>query len=45
MLTLDRDDAVGRLEEAQARMLEATPGHDYAGRRATEISPLSLPLA
>ncbi|MEE8532857.1 MAG: amidohydrolase family protein [Alphaproteobacteria bacterium] len=45
VLTLDRDDAVGRLEEAQARMLEATPGHDYAGRRAADISPLSLPLA
>jgi len=45
VLTLDREDAVGRLEEAQARMLAATPRHDFAGRIAEAISPLSLPLA
>jgi len=44
LLTLDRADAAGRLTEAQARMISATPQHDYAGRTADEISPLSLPL-
>ena len=44
LLTLDRADAAGRLTEAQARMISATPQHDYAGRTADEISPRSLPL-
>jgi 5-methylthioadenosine/S-adenosylhomocysteine deaminase len=44
VLTLDREDAAGRLAEAQARMFSATPQHDYAGRSADEISPLSLPI-
>ena len=44
VLTLDRADAAGRLAEAQARMLAATPEHDYKGRGAEEISPLSLPV-
>jgi 5-methylthioadenosine/S-adenosylhomocysteine deaminase len=44
VLTLDREDAAGRLVEAQARMFSATPQHDYAGRSADEISPLSLPI-
>jgi cytosine/adenosine deaminase-related metal-dependent hydrolase len=44
VLTLDREDAAGRLAEAQARMFSATPQHDYLGRSADEISPLSLPI-
>ncbi|MFP6744448.1 MAG: amidohydrolase family protein [Alphaproteobacteria bacterium] len=44
VLTLDREDAAGRVAEAQARMFSATPQHDYLGRRADEISPLSLPV-
>jgi len=45
VLTLDREDALGRLQEAQQRMIRDVPNHDYAGRRAEEIVPLSLPLA
>jgi cytosine/adenosine deaminase-related metal-dependent hydrolase len=45
VLTLDRAAAVQRLAEAQQRMLADVPRHDYAGRRAEEIAPLSLPLA
>jgi cytosine/adenosine deaminase-related metal-dependent hydrolase len=44
VLTLDREDAAGRLAEAQARMCRDVPQHDYAGRSAEEIAPLSLPL-
>ena len=44
VLTLDRRDAAGRLAEAQARMISAVPQHDYAGRSADDITPLSLPL-
>lgn len=44
VLTLNRADAAGRLQEAQRRMLDAAPTHDYAGRSAQEIAPLSLPL-
>lgn len=43
-LGLDVAAAADTLAEAQARMLEATPRHDYAGRAAGAISPLSLPL-
>lgn len=42
VLTLDRADAAARLQEAQRRMLEAVPAHDYAGRSAERIMPLSL---
>ncbi len=42
VLTLDRADAAGRLQEAQRRMLEAVPTRDYAGRSAERITPLSL---
>ena len=45
VLTLDREDALGRLQEAQQRMIRDVPNHDYARRRAEEIVPLSLPLA
>ena len=44
VITLDRADAAGRLAEAQARMLSATPQHDWQGRAAEEVSPLSLPV-
>jgi hypothetical protein len=43
VLTLNRADAAGRLEEAQRRMLDSVPAHDFAGRSAEEIAPLSLP--
>ncbi len=42
VLTLDPADAAGRLAEAQRRMCEKVPSHDYAGRTAAEIAPLSL---
>jgi 5-methylthioadenosine/S-adenosylhomocysteine deaminase len=45
VLTLDQDAAAERLDEAQQRMLAAAARRDYRGRRASEISPLSLPLA
>ncbi len=44
VLGLDQDDAIGRLEEAQLRMLASAPKNDYLGREAEEIAPLSLPL-
>ena len=44
VLTLDRTNALERLEEAQRRMLGKVPQHDYAGRSADQITPLSLRL-
>ena len=44
VLTLDREAALGRLHEAQRRMLEAAPACDYGGRTADQIAPLSLPM-
>ena len=44
VLSLDRADALGRLDEAQKRMMAAVPEHDYAGRSAEEIAPMSLPV-
>ena len=41
---LDPAAAMERLAEAQARMLEDLVKHDYAGREADQIAPLSLPL-
>jgi 5-methylthioadenosine/S-adenosylhomocysteine deaminase len=41
---LDPAAATERLAEAQARMLEDSVRHDYAGRKADQISPLSLPI-
>ena len=43
VLTLDHAEALGRLAEAQARMMADVPNHDWARRRADEIVPLSLP--
>src|SRR5262249_50446348 len=45
VLTLDQNDAAERLGRAQQRMLQAASQRDYRGRRAEEISPLSLPVA
>lgn len=41
---LDPTAAMERLAEAQARMLEDSVKHDYAGREAEQIAPLSLPI-
>ena len=41
---LDPAAAMERLAEAQARMLEDSVKHDYAGREAGQIAPLSLPI-
>ena len=45
VLTLDREDALARLQEAQQRMIDGVPSRDHAGRTAAQIAPLSLPLA
>jgi 5-methylthioadenosine/S-adenosylhomocysteine deaminase len=42
VLTLDHAEALGLLADAQARMIADTPKHDWAGRRADQIVPLSL---
>jgi 5-methylthioadenosine/S-adenosylhomocysteine deaminase len=44
VLTLDREQALGRLQEGQQRMLDAVPSRDHAGRSAAQIAPLSLPM-
>ena len=44
VLTLNHQDALGRLTEAQARIEADVPNHDYAGRTSLEITPLSLPV-
>jgi len=41
---LDMSDAAGRLEIAQQRMLKDVPNHDFLGREAKDITPLSLML-
>jgi 5-methylthioadenosine/S-adenosylhomocysteine deaminase len=43
VLTLDHAEALGLLADAQARMIADAPQHDWAGRRADQIVPLSLP--
>jgi 5-methylthioadenosine/S-adenosylhomocysteine deaminase len=43
--TLDQEGAGRRLADAQRRMVEAAPAHDFRRRSAEEITPLSLPLA
>jgi cytosine/adenosine deaminase-related metal-dependent hydrolase len=42
---LDPAGAMERLAEAQSRMLKDSEKHDYAGRPAEQIAPLSLPLS
>ena len=44
-LNIDSNDALERLQEAQARMLAGSAQQDYLGRSAEEISPLTLPVA
>ncbi len=44
VVTMDQADAGRRLADAQRRMLEMAPRHDYRGRNAEQISPLSLPF-
>ncbi len=44
VMTLDHRGAAERLTEAQLRMLATTPEHDYRGRSADEIAPLTLPI-
>ena len=44
VLTIDHRSALRELEEAQARSLERTPTLDWAGRSATELSPMALPI-
>ena len=44
VLTLDHRDALGRLVQAQERMIRDVPARDYRGRTADEIAPLSLPM-
>lgn len=44
VLTLDHAEALGVLADAQARMMAAVPRHDWAGRTAEQIAPLSLPV-
>lgn len=41
---LDPAAAMERLAEAQMRMLKDSAKHDYAGRSAEQIAPLSLPV-
>jgi 5-methylthioadenosine/S-adenosylhomocysteine deaminase len=43
VLTLDHAAALEALTEAQARMIAAVPGHDWANRSAEALTPLSLP--
>lgn len=44
VLTIDYEDAVCRLEEAQRMMLGQVQEYDYAGRTIEEMVPLSLPV-
>ncbi|WP_398484174.1 amidohydrolase family protein [Tardiphaga sp.] len=43
--TFDYPAAALRVHEAQIRAEERSPGLDWAGRKLTEISPLSFPMA
>jgi len=44
VLTLDHASALEAVVEAQARMEADVPKHDWRGRQAGEITPLSLPV-
>ena len=44
VLTLDHAGALAIVAEAQARMEADVPNHDWRGRRADQIAPLSLPV-
>ena len=45
VLTLDHENALATLAEAQSRMIEDVPTHDFRARTADEITPRSLPTA
>ena len=45
VLTLDHAAALAALTEAQARMIQDVPSHDWAHRGADRITPRSLPMA
>ena len=42
VLTMDHENAMKRVEEAQIRMMERVPSLDYANRTIDEVAPLSL---
>ncbi|HEX5328332.1 MAG TPA: amidohydrolase family protein [Acetobacteraceae bacterium] len=44
VLTMDHAGALAAVAEGQQRMLRDAPSHDWAGRQAEEIAPLSLPV-
>ena len=44
VLTMDHENALARLGEAQARMLGRVAGQDWAGRSAEQLTPMSLPM-
>jgi len=44
VLTIDYEDALRRLEEAQRRMLDQVQKYDYARRTIDEMVPLSIPV-
>jgi cytosine/adenosine deaminase-related metal-dependent hydrolase len=44
VLTLNHAAALAALTEAQARMEAAVPQHDWARRRADQLTPLSMPM-
>jgi cytosine/adenosine deaminase-related metal-dependent hydrolase len=44
VLTLDHAGALEALTEAQARMVADVPKHDWAGRTAEDLTPLSVPM-
>jgi hypothetical protein len=43
VLTLDHQAALAAVAEGQQRMLRDAPAHDWAGREAAEVFPVSLP--
>jgi hypothetical protein len=42
VLTMNHEEALKRVEEAQIRMMEKVPSLDYAKRTINELAPLSL---
>ena len=42
VLTMNHEEALRRVEEAQIRMMEKVPSLDYAKRTINELAPLSL---
>jgi len=45
VLTIDYEDALSRLQEAQDRALKNVPKYDWARRTADDIAPMSFPMA